>query len=70
MTSARTKKESAPDTSTPAHPRRGVALLWAAAGLTLTLALGGIFVVALTHPAPGVSPAVSAPTEPGINAAA
>lgn len=70
MKSAPKKQQTAADRGTPAHNRRVLAMLWAAAGLTLALALGGIFVVALTHPGPASSPAVRAPTEPGINASA
>ena len=68
MTPAPTKEETAPQKGTSTHRPRGPALLWAAAGLAIALALGGI--LALAHGNTGGSPAANLPAEPGINASA
>ena len=63
-----TKEEAAAEKSATSHRPGSLALLRAAAGLAVTLALGGILVLTLTHGDAGGSAAPAASTEPGITA--
>ena len=64
-----TKEEAAAEKTASVHRPGSLALLWAAAGLAVALALGGVLVLALTHQDTGGPPAANAAAaEPGINA--
>lgn len=73
MTSSQAKSDRQSNNQ-PGEPRRFPALLWAAAGLAIALALGGILLVAAFRPdnsgAQAAGPESSAPVAPGINTAA